>query len=140
MSEYIWYILGLLTKSLFSCFIYFQAVCFVNPRTTRISIKTGFFSTEEHSNPFGCFYLQRTIQPLPRRFLTLQEKLCLQDIKLLLPQHQSEPGLFCFFFFKGLLCLRLHLFRHKTMLKRFSARGHDNNCDACLLLCNSLCF
>ncbi len=56
------------------------------------------------------------------------KQLCPQDTTLLSPSINLSQA--CSAFFKGLLCLRLHLFRHKTELKLHSAGGHDNNYDA----------
>lgn len=67
------------------------------------------------------------------------KKLCLQGIKLF--SHNNNLSQACSaFFFKGLLCLCLHLIRHKTKLKIHSARGRDSDCDACSFQCTCLCL
>lgn len=59
---------------------------------------------------------QPTVQlPAPQRPLPLRETL--------LPQHQSEPGLFCIFQRTAVSAF--------TVVQTQKPRGHDNICDAC---------
>jgi len=71
------------------------------------------------------------------------EELCLRDTRLFslsvnLSRACSASFSSASLFFKGLTCLRLHLFRHKktSWKKHIQREDGDNNCDACSYQCS----
>lgn len=85
-----------------------HTVGLLTPRTRRSSIKAGFLTTEEeHTKPSGILFffsdqlnlLNQADHSLRYSYLHPLRKTLPAGHQTLLPQHQSEPRLYCFFFF-----------------------------------------